>query len=80
MSLNLLDFYRGKVHGDVLRLQVHRDIRRHQSQRRRAAGRPAHANTSEAREPREDPGDVSEKVAEESQQVPAGLVLGEQLA
>lgn len=44
---------RGKIDGDLVRLQVHRDICRHQSQRGRAAGRHPHADTPQAGESRE---------------------------
>jgi hypothetical protein len=61
---------RGKIDGDVVRLQVHRDICGHQSQRGRTAGRNPHSDPLEIGKPGEIEGSVpqEELVEEESEQ------------
>ncbi|CAD1472088.1 unnamed protein product, partial [Heterotrigona itama] len=70
----------GEMHGDVLRLQVHRDVGGDQSQRGRASGGVADANSAEAGESGENEGPVSEEIAKEAEQVAGGMLVGEQFA
>lgn len=72
--------FRRQENGHLLRLQVHRDLGWHQSQRGRIAGWFAHADSPEAGKPGAHEGPVSQEVPQEPQQIATGLVLGEQLA
>jgi len=72
---------RGKEHGNIVRLQIHRNVRWHQSQRRRAACGDPHTNPAEAGEPGAREGSLQEEELfpeEKQEQVSPGRSGGPQ--